>query len=388
MEDTDIAFSRIGINDNAAVSIFGVFDGHGGGECSAMIADELPTKITTNLRNHIPPAESLYSAFIEIDKEFLNGYRSSAGSTANVLLWDPSSYIGYVANCGDTRSVLCRGGTAVDVTRDQKATDPDEIARIAKAGGFVQNGRVMGILAVARAFGDASLKLGNAPKAVTVEPVITSFRPLPEDEFVIMATDGLWDVMSSQVAVEFVIQKIQEAKLDVEALKNGYVDRINVDNVKSILNSIGDWMANKAYDMGSQDNITVSIVYLLRSADDNYPGAGGGSHPNKRRSREEDDLRNIIEETNADKYEFEVKKRPQEERDGDIFFSMPSHTEHDHSNVRGCVDLNPSQPAPKPIIQSGYLDTRYTTATHTNNAPSCKKESDDFMEFLLDDNNF
>lgn len=64
----------------------------------------------------------------------------------------------HVANCGDTRTVLSRNGQAIDITRDQKATDPDEIARIAKAGGFVNNGRVMGILAVARAFGDVSLK--------------------------------------------------------------------------------------------------------------------------------------------------------------------------------------------------------------------------------------
>jgi serine/threonine protein phosphatase PrpC len=60
----------------------------------------------------------------------------------------------------------------VDLTRDQKATDPDEIVRISKAGGFVSNGRVLGLLAVARAFGDSSLKTEAAPKAVTAGKLI------------------------------------------------------------------------------------------------------------------------------------------------------------------------------------------------------------------------
>ena len=118
------------------------------------------------------------------------------------------------------------------VCRDQKATDADEIARIAKAGGYVNNGRVMGILAVARAFGDASLKTGTVTKAVTAgtfrnklqncgyqveyffpalsEPEITTFRPFASDEFIIMATDGLWDVFSSQDAVSYVFAKLLE----------------------------------------------------------------------------------------------------------------------------------------------------------------------------------
>merc|ERR1711991_558664 len=300
--------------------------------------------------------------------------------------------MGYLANCGDTRSVICRGGTAVDITRDQKATDPYEIARIVKAGGFVQNGRVMGILAVARAFGDATLKTANAPKAVTVEPEITSFRPLPEDEFIIMATDGLWDVMSSQVAVDFVIQKLQEANLDVDALKSGYVDRVNVNSVKVTLHNVADWMANKAYIMGSQDNITVSIMYMSRCGHGRMTElsntcrtiACGGFHPNKRRSRDDDDLKYTIENADADRHEYEGKRRPHEERSDDIFTSVPSQGEYDQSNVRSDVDLKPCQPAPKPIIQSKFVSSEYSpTSATTHTAPLPKEESDDLMEFLM-----
>lgn len=164
MEDTDVSFHNIQISNKSAVSIFGVFDGHGGGECSTMIADELPTKLMSNLRNFTPHAESIYNAFVDTDKEFLSSNRSSAGSTANLFLWDRTKYMGFFGNCGDTRSVINRNGRAVDITRDQKASEPDEIARIAEAGGYVNNGRVLGVLAVSRAFGDANLKTSQAPR--------------------------------------------------------------------------------------------------------------------------------------------------------------------------------------------------------------------------------
>ena len=93
MEDTDVSFSNIRVSDKIVVSIAGVFDGHGGGECSSMIMDELPTKVISNLRNHKPPAESLYDAFVETDKEYIASQRSTAGSTANLLLWDPAGNI-------------------------------------------------------------------------------------------------------------------------------------------------------------------------------------------------------------------------------------------------------------------------------------------------------
>jgi serine/threonine protein phosphatase PrpC len=59
---------------------------------------------------------------------------------------------------------------------------------------------VLGILAVGRAFGDASLKPPvQGHKSLTAEPEITVYQPSSNDTFIIMATDGLWDVLSSQV---------------------------------------------------------------------------------------------------------------------------------------------------------------------------------------------
>jgi serine/threonine protein phosphatase PrpC len=175
-------------------------------------------------RTYLLSPQVLYRAFLEVDAEYLASTHSNAGSTANVLCWDKKAGVGYLANSGDTRTVVCgRNGIARDVTRDRKATTPEEIARVARAGGFVANGRVMGSLAVARAFGDKALKkalhpqgvppsmLGDArvvPRtAVTSAPEVTTVCPRPSDQFMIMATDGLWDVYTSQEAVEMVAAK-------------------------------------------------------------------------------------------------------------------------------------------------------------------------------------
>jgi serine/threonine protein phosphatase PrpC len=80
-----------------------------------------------------------------------------------------------MANLGDCRAVLCRAGTALDLTTDCKASRPDEIARIAEAGQFVTNGRIIGGLQVSRAIGDFDYKgIGlRRRNIVSSEPELT-----------------------------------------------------------------------------------------------------------------------------------------------------------------------------------------------------------------------
>jgi serine/threonine protein phosphatase PrpC len=201
MEDVDFSFDEIRISDKSRVSIFGVLDGHGGGECSKFGAEEIPSNIILHMRGgRLKPVEALFRAFVDADKTYLESSSSRSGSTATVLLWDHQGEMVTVGNSGDTRAVLCRGGAAVDITRDKKATDFEEIARICEEGGFVVNGRVQGSLAVARSLGDRNLKTDNK-RFVIADPEITQFRINPDDEFIIIATDGLWDVITSQVCL-------------------------------------------------------------------------------------------------------------------------------------------------------------------------------------------
>ena len=121
-----------------------------------------------------------------------------------------------VANAGDSRAVLCRRGEAVALSRDHKPQDEAERARIQNAGGFVQEGRVNGSLALSRAIGDLEYKQSKSLPAneqiVTAHPEITTTELQDGDEFLVIACDGIWDVLTNQQTVDFV-----RARLDADA---------------------------------------------------------------------------------------------------------------------------------------------------------------------------
>ncbi|KAJ2801740.1 mgpp2cl-1, protein phosphatase 2C-like protein 1, partial [Coemansia guatemalensis] len=103
--------------------------------------------------------------------------------------------------------------------------DSHEIERISEAGGYVFNGRVNGILAVTRALGDSSLK-----QFVIGNPFTTETDLDDEDDLLILACDGLWDVCSDQEAVDLVRGESDPARasqilLD-HALSNDSMDNI------------------------------------------------------------------------------------------------------------------------------------------------------------------
>uniref|UniRef100_A0A0E0ASC1 protein-serine/threonine phosphatase n=1 Tax=Oryza glumipatula TaxID=40148 RepID=A0A0E0ASC1_9ORYZ len=110
----------------------------------------------------------------------------------------------WIANIGDSRAVVCERGAANQLTVDHEPHTINERKRIEKQGGFVSTfpgdvPRVNGQLAVARAFGDQSLKahLSSEPDVKHV-PINSSV------EFVILASDGLWKVIKNQEAVDLV----------------------------------------------------------------------------------------------------------------------------------------------------------------------------------------
>ena len=116
-----------------------------------------------------------------------------------------------VANVGDSRCVLSRGGKAVAMSEDHKPENAEEARRIAAAGGFVVNGRVNGNLNLSRAFGDAEYKqrrdLPPEAQIVTVAPDVRAVALERGDDFFLLACDGIWDVMSCQEAVDFVRER-------------------------------------------------------------------------------------------------------------------------------------------------------------------------------------
>ncbi|GFX33001.1 probable protein phosphatase CG10417 [Trichonephila clavipes] len=132
------------------------------------------------------------------------GYLS--GSTATVAVVSESRI--YVANVGDSRCVLSRNGQAIDMSVDHKPDDPSERYRIVNAGGSVSDdGRVNNCLNLSRAFGDYKFKGDSfvpAQQCITAEPYVTSIDIQKEDDFLVIASDGIWNSMNSQDVIDYI----------------------------------------------------------------------------------------------------------------------------------------------------------------------------------------
>ena len=167
-----------------------------------------------------------------------SGITSSGSTAATCLVRNVGSKrVLFAANCGDTRAVLCENHRARRLTVDHKSSCPAECERVEQAGGFVLRNRVMGILAVARSFGDNGLK-----PFVTAQPYTsaTPLGPASEHPFFILACDGIWDVLEDQQAVDTVLDAIE---------------RKQHDQASTIL-------IKQALSKGSTDNITCMVVFL------------------------------------------------------------------------------------------------------------------------------
>lgn len=135
-------------------------------------------------------------------------------------------------NVGDSRAILYDGSTSQGtfaLSEDQKPTNEKERQRIINAGKTVSMGRVMGNLAVARAFGDFRYKNStNVPEvqqAVCVEPEITRYQMTPvtthtnqKYQFVVLACDGLWDKMTNTDVSSYICQHLDEYKIFDESV--------------------------------------------------------------------------------------------------------------------------------------------------------------------------
>ena len=153
-------------------------------------------------------------------------------------------------------------GEAVALSRDHKPMDDDERARIVDAGGFVQEGRVNGSLALSRAIGDLEYKQSkNLPakdQIVTAYPEIRECVIEPGDEFMVIACDGIWDVLTSQQCVDYVRARL-DADVQLSKICEELADECMAPDTKG--SGIGC------------DNMSVVIVLLKDTAF--VPGADG-----------------------------------------------------------------------------------------------------------------
>lgn len=245
MEDTHFLLPNMcGRRD---IHFFGIFDGHRGAAAAEFSARALP-RLLQSLSFSISPAESLVRAFTETDAAFrsvLDSHRKSRGLIKKD--WHPgctaiTAFLVrnklYVANAGDCRAILCRAGHAIALSRDHVASCLDERERVVKGGGEVKwrvdTWRVgAAALQVTRSIGDDDLK-----PAVTAEPEITEICLSLDDEYLVMASDGLWDMISNEEVVSIIRDTVKEPSMCSKRL------------------------ATEAAQRGSKDNITVIVVFL------------------------------------------------------------------------------------------------------------------------------
>lgn len=270
---------------------FGVYDGHGGAQVANYCQDRLHVALVEEIENVVNGLEGtsegsqklweriFTNCFVKVDDE-VGGkvHRSIGGNTGDavepslVVQSEPvapdtvgstavvsvicSSHI-IVANCGDSRAVLCRGKQAVPLSVDHKPDREDEYERIEAAGGKViqWNGyRVFGVLAMSRSIGDRYLKPWIIP-----EPEVTIVPRTGDDECLILASDGLWDVMSNEEVCE-----VARKRILVWHKKNGTVSNSPHTGETSdpAAQAAADYLSKLALRKGTKDNITVIVVDL------------------------------------------------------------------------------------------------------------------------------
>merc|ERR1712048_654330 len=178
----------------------------------------------------------------------------NVGCTAICVLVRKEDII--AANAGDSRAVLCRAGKAVELSFDHKPASQIEKDRIEAAGGYLEDtaggARVNGNLNLSRAIGDLEYKkrddLKPEEQIICSTPDVLVQQVTPEDEFVILACDGVWDVMTNQQACDFVRSRLVE-KMDIGQIGQELLDECCTKDPKET-NGLGT------------DNMTAVIVKL------------------------------------------------------------------------------------------------------------------------------
>lgn len=191
----------------------------------------------------------LRESFLEADNHVLNATASKhCGTTACCVMVTADYFV--FANLGDSRAVLASNDAVVFSTKDHKPEDHKERKRIYDAGGFVLRGRICGSLAVARALGDHSFKRATTPQPaqmVSPEPDICYVdRNHQLDEFLVIACDGVFDVMSNEAVADFVRESMRHfsslivvaSQLVEQALQRGSTDNISAMIVSFVDGSV------------------------------------------------------------------------------------------------------------------------------------------------------
>lgn len=248
MEDRHVVIEDLGQllgsapGSGAKHGFFGVYDGHGGVEAADYTAAQLHCAVAADPAFAADPRQALENGFLATDGRFLAKAEREAlncGSTVCAALVHGSKL--HTAWLGDSQAILCRAGELVEVMVPHKPELEAERARIEADGGVVVfHGawRVNGTLSVARAIGDRKLK-----KWVIGKPDITVTELDGTEDYMVLACDGLWDVMKPEDVIAFVA----EWQLANPGVTEGIAEALGTRAIS---------------ELSSTDNITVLVIFF------------------------------------------------------------------------------------------------------------------------------
>ncbi|XVF02032.1 hypothetical protein REPUB_Repub04eG0141300 [Reevesia pubescens] len=229
----DYVVSEFTKKDDSELGLFAIFDGHLGHDVAKYLQNHLFDNILKEPDFWTETEDAIKRAYRSTDAEILEKTRilGRGGSTAvTAILINGQKLV--VGNIGDSRAVICKNGVAKQLSVDHEPSK--EKRMIESRGGFVSNlpgdvPRVDGQLAVARAFGDKSLKLH-----LSSEPDVTVEVIADDAEFIILASDGIWKVMSNQEAVD-TIKNTKDAQSAAKLLIEAAISRKSKDDISCIV---------------------------------------------------------------------------------------------------------------------------------------------------------
>ncbi|XP_042377256.1 probable protein phosphatase 2C 5 [Zingiber officinale] len=292
-------------------SFAAVLDGHAGFSCVEFLREELYKECVTAMQGGLLLTNNNFGVVREaIEKVFANvdarlsiwleqtGKDIESGATATVMFVRNDALI--ISHVGDSCVVISRRGKAEMLTNPHRPygnnrVSLEEIKRVRAAGGWIVDGRICGDLAISRTFGDIRYKskknemlmkgvkqgrwndkfvsrIQFKADIVTSSPDISQIELSSDVEFVLLASDGLWDYMKSSEAVSFVRDQLRQhgdVQIACEALARAALDRHSQDNISIIIADLGrtDWQnlpvqgPNYPYEI-TQAFATVGVVFL------------------------------------------------------------------------------------------------------------------------------
>lgn len=243
-----------------------------------------------------------------------------SGSTAVVAVKKGNML--YVANAGDSRAVVCKGTQALALSEDHKPILDKERARIEAAGGFLSEiagmYRVNGNLNLSRAIGDLKYKINSkiarSEQIITAEPEVKQIEINEEFKFFVLACDGVWDVMSNQEVIDFVMDKLEKGE-KISEISMQLLDKCLATDPR-LTRGVGC------------DNMTVLIVSFMKPVPSSHPIGSENSKVEGEVEVEGGDVEGMEREKVEAKEEEQQVERKEEEKqktpmEGEVSIMQP-----------------------------------------------------------------